>query len=87
MKYCKDLIASFGNKFKVRGCLHGANTEYGHLVGVIMRKSKVNGRRCAISDSYNVAWEFSALGESSLPSVVLVNASIVGSQGQQIRSL
>jgi hypothetical protein len=60
---------------------------YGHLVGVIMRKSKVSGRRGTICNSYNVAWEFSALGESSLHCVVPVNASIVGSRAQQIRSL
>jgi hypothetical protein len=62
------------------------NTEYGHLVGVVMEKSKVSGRRGTISDSYDVAWKFSALGESSLPSVVLVNASTVGSRVIQIRS-
>ncbi len=60
------------------------NTEYGHLAGIIMRKSKVSGRRGTICDSYNVAWEFSALGESSLPSVAHVNASIGGSRVQQI---
>jgi hypothetical protein len=39
------------------------------------------------SDSYDVAWEFSALGETSLPDVVLVYASIAGSRVQQLRSV
>jgi hypothetical protein len=86
MKYCKDLITSFGNKFTLETVCMEQNTEYGNLVGVIMRKSKVSGRRGTISDSYDVAWDFSALGESSLPSVVLVNASIAGSRVQQIQS-
>jgi hypothetical protein len=36
------------------------NMKCGHLVGVIMWKSKVSGRRGTISDCYNVALEFSA---------------------------
>ncbi len=78
-KYSKELIASFGKKFTLDAICMELNTDHGHVVGVVMRKSKVSGRRGAISDSYNAAWEFSALGETSLPSVVLVNASIAGS--------
>jgi hypothetical protein len=84
MKVCKDLIDLFGNKFTFQAVCMELNTEYEHLVGFVMRKSKVSGRRGTISDSYDVAWEFSALGESSLPSVVLVNASIAGSRVIQI---
>jgi len=47
----------------------------------------MSGRRGITPDCYDVAWEFSALGESSLPSVVLVKASIAGSKVQQLRSL
>jgi hypothetical protein len=86
-KYSKDLIASFGNKFTLQAVCMELNTDYRHLVGVVMRKSKVSGRKGTISDSNDVAWEFSALGESSLPSVVLVNATIAGSQVQQFQSL
>jgi hypothetical protein len=85
--YCKELIASFGKKFSLHAICTELNADHGHIVGVIMRKSKFGGRRGATSDSYDVAWEFSALGESSLPSVVLVNASIAGSRVQQLRSL
>jgi hypothetical protein len=84
--YCKELIASFGKKFSLDAICTELNADHGHIVGVIMRKSKVVGRRIATSDSYDVAWEFSALGESSLPGVVLVNASIAGSRVQQLRS-
>ncbi len=37
-------------------------------------------------DHYDVAWEFSALGETSLPSLVLVNATIAGNRIQRLRS-
>jgi hypothetical protein len=81
------LIASFGKKFSLDAICMELNADHGRIVGVIMRKSKVVGRRSATSDSYDVAWEFSALGETSLPGVVLVNASIAGSQVQQLWSL
>jgi hypothetical protein len=67
--YCKELIASFGKKFSLDAICMELNADHGHIVGVIMRKSKVVGRRSATSDSYDVAWGFSALGETSLPGV------------------
>ncbi len=81
------MIASFGKKFTLDAICTELNADHGHVIGVVMRKSKVGGRRGAISDSYDVTWEFSALGENSLPSVVLVNDSIAGSRVQQLWSL
>jgi hypothetical protein len=84
--YGQELITSFGHKFTLEAVCTELNRDFGHIIGVVLRKSKMSGRRGITPDCY-VAWEFSALGESSLPSVVLVNASIAGSRVQQLRSL
>jgi hypothetical protein len=49
---------------------------YGHISGTVMRRSKLEGRKKATATQcYDVAWKFSGLGESSIASGYLLDAS------------
>jgi len=63
------------------------NKEYGHLVGTVMQKVDKWKRKSTdgSSDDYEVAWEYTSLGESIVQVSYLSSAVIVGCHIESIR--
>jgi hypothetical protein len=55
------------------------------VVGVIMRPSKVSGRKSANLLTYDVAWEHTSLGETSVSTAHLIGGNQAGAQIATLR--
>ena len=85
--YGKELKSSFGRKWSDEAISYLANKEHGHLVGTVMRKVVQRKRKSTDggSEVYEVAWEYTSLGESIVEDSYLSSAVIVGCHIESIR--
>jgi hypothetical protein len=85
--YGKELKSSFGWKWSDEVVSYVVNKEYDHLVGTVMRKVDKWKRKSTDggSDHYEVAWEYTSLGESIVEDSYLSSAVIVGCHIESIR--
>ncbi len=62
----KELKKECGKRWSGEAICYHLDNKFGHVVGVVMRKSRgIGSRRGTNGEStYDVAWEFSALGET-----------------------
>ena len=76
------LKLSFGKKWTDQAVCYILNKEHRHLLGTVMRKvpqpKKKKGSQP--EQQYEIAWEFTALGESAVGSSHLIGGGIVGCQ-------
>jgi hypothetical protein len=65
----KELKKECGKRWSGEAICYHLDNKFGHVVGVVMRKSRgIGSRRGTNGEStYDVAWEFSALGETLVP--------------------
>ena len=81
----KMLIASFDTKWRVEAICKTIDSMHGHIVGVVMRKSKGKLNNSKATTAYDIAWEHTSLGETSVSSAYLLNGCMVGSRILKLR--
>jgi hypothetical protein len=79
------LIASFGSKWVDAAICKALDLVHGHIVGVVMRKTKARIRNRKATVAYDIAWEHTSLGESSMSSSYLLNGCLVGARLMLVR--
>ncbi len=78
----KKIIESFGDQWTEAAICKQLSKEHGHVIGKVTRKSKAEGRKkSTATQCYDVAWEYTNLGESSVSTAYLLDASHVGTLG------
>jgi hypothetical protein len=78
----KSLKQFFGKKWSDLAMCYDLNKEHGHLMGTGMRMVSLGKRKASspLLDQYEIAWEFTSLGESLIQGTHLSAACIVGCQ-------
>jgi hypothetical protein len=78
----QSLKQSFGKKWSDLAMCYDLNKEHGHLMGTVMRMVSLGKRKASspLLDQYEIAWEFTSLGESVIQGTHLSAACIVGCQ-------
>jgi hypothetical protein len=80
----EQLMQSFGRRMCEEAKCRELNSEHGHILGTVMRiaTTRESNKR---GNSYEIAWEYTELGESVIEGAKLVDAAIIGSRIQSIR--
>jgi len=78
----QSLKQSFGKKWSDLAMCYDLSKEHGHLMGMDMRMVSLGKRKASspLQDQYEIAWEFTSLGESLIQGTHLSAACIVGCQ-------
>jgi hypothetical protein len=76
------LKQSFGKKWSDLAMSYDLNKEHGHLMGMVMRMASLGKKKASspLQDQYEIAWEFSYLGESLILGTHLSAVCTVGCQ-------
>ena len=71
------MIQEFGKQFPNEAICYHLDPKNGHIVGTVMRRSRGIGSKSKEGlEKYDVAWEFSALGETAVLFTHLLDAHI-----------
>jgi hypothetical protein len=81
----KMLINEFDEKWVDGAICKVLDKVHGHIVGVVMRRSKVQQRTTKANVAYDIAWEHNNLGETSMSSSFLLHGCMAGARILQIR--
>jgi hypothetical protein len=76
----ETLISSFGDAWFEEARCKLVDKEKGHIVGKVMRRTNIKDKKSSPHIAYDIAWEYSYLGESSVRHSYLVDACHVGSR-------
>ena len=84
----EELKKSFGKKWNNQAICHVLNDNHGHIIGTVMRVVNVGRSKKTYSPSevnYEVAWEFTGLGETTVSGKHITAAVLIGCQVQSKR--
>jgi hypothetical protein len=81
----KMLINEFDEKWVDGAICKVLDKVHGHIVGVVMQRSKVQQKTTKANVAYDIAWEHTNLGETSISSSVLLHGCTVGARILQIQ--
>lgn len=71
------MIQEFGKQFPNEAICYHLDPKNGHIVGTVMRRSRGIGSKSKEGlEKYDVAWEFSALGETAVLFTHVLDAHI-----------
>ena len=78
----QSLKVSFGKKWSDQAVCFLLNEEHGHLVGTVMRAvgQSSKKKKSVLEEQYEIAWEFTALGQSTVDARHVIGAVLVGAQ-------
>jgi hypothetical protein len=79
------LITSFASKWVDEAICKLIYKVNGHIVGIVMRKSKGKLSNHKAATAYDIAWEHTSFGESSISSSYLLNGCIVDARIVSVR--
>lgn len=74
-EFGKQLIADFKDKFYPDAVCYHLDKKYGHIVGTVLRRSQSSKRQKNALPQYDVVWEFTSLGESTLSYTYLLDGN------------
>jgi hypothetical protein len=80
-----ELVGQFGKNWSYNARCFSLEPTEGHIVGTVIQRTKVTGRKSAPNISYDIAWEYTGLGESSVPHGFLLEGCQVGSRLATVR--
>jgi hypothetical protein len=81
----KMLINEFDQKWVDGAICKVLDKVHGHIVGVVMQRSKVQQKTTKANVAYDIAWEHTNLGETSMSSSLLLHGCMGGARILQIR--
>ena len=81
-----DLKKEVGKRWSPQAICYHLDSKMGHVVGTLMRKSRGIGKRKDGDINYDVAWEFSSLGETLVPYSLILEAHMVANKLMKSRA-